>query len=96
VKPSVAIQLHRQEVIDILCGIGATNISVFGSVLHGTDVEGSDLDLLIDVPEGTTLIDVIQAQQLIEAKLGVRVDLLTAGDLPESFRALVLGEAQLL
>jgi predicted nucleotidyltransferase len=59
-------------------------------------VDGGYLDLLIDVTKSKTLIDVIQAQQLIEAELGIRVELLTARALPEVFQDSVLGGAQLL
>ncbi len=93
-KPSDCVKLHRLDVLNIVSGFGASNVRVFGSALHGTDVEGSDLDLLVDVPKGTTLIHMLQAQQLIEAKLGVRVDLLTPDDLPKAFRSTVLHEAK--
>jgi uncharacterized protein len=93
-KPSECVKLHRVDVLNIVSAFGAFNVRVFGSALHGTDVDGSDLDLLVDVPKGTTLIHLLQAQQLIEAKLGVRVDLLTPKDLPTSFRNAVLLEAK--
>lgn len=35
----------------------AENLRVFGSALHGTDNEGSDLDLLVDALPGATLFD---------------------------------------
>lgn len=70
------------------------NLRVFGSVLHGTDREGSDLDLLVDTLPGATLFDLGGLQVELEALLGIRVDLLTAADLPPKVRAKVLAEAQ--
>lgn len=72
----------------------AANVRVFGSVLHGDDADDSDLDLLVDPLPGATLFDLGGLQVELEALLGVPVDLLTPGDLPEKFRALVLAEAR--
>lgn len=70
------------------------NLRVFGSVLHGTDRDGSDLDLLVDTLPGATLLDLGGLQDDLESLLGIHVDLLTPGDLPPKFRAKVLAEAQ--
>ena len=64
------------------------------SVLHGQDEEGSDLDLLVDVPKGTTLLDMVRLQNAIATELGVAVDVLTASDLPRRVRSQVLLEAR--
>jgi uncharacterized protein len=71
-----------------------TNPRVFGSVVHGTDQEGSDIDLLVDALPGTTLFDLGGLQDELETILSARVDLLTPADLPAKFRAKVLSEAQ--
>ena len=70
-----------------------TNPRVFGSVLHGTDKDGSDLDLLVDALPGATLFDLGALQAELEDLLGVSVDVLTPEDLPVKFRARVLAEA---
>jgi predicted nucleotidyltransferase len=70
------------------------NPRVFGSVLHGTDKDGGDLDLLVDTLPGATLLDLGGLHDDLESLLGIRVDLLTPGDLPPKFRAKVLAEAQ--
>jgi len=67
---------------------------VFGSVLHDRDAEGSDLDLLVDPAAGTTLFDLGGAQVELQEVLGVPVELLTPGDLPQKFRESVLREAK--
>jgi predicted nucleotidyltransferase len=71
----------------------AANPRIFGSVLHGADQDGSDLDLLVDTLPGATLFDLGGLQDELEELLGIRVDLLTPRDLPEKFRAQVLAEA---
>ena len=70
------------------------NLRVFGSALHGTDRDGSDLDLLVDALPGATLFDLGGLQVELEDLLGVQVDLLTPGDLPPKSRDQVLAEAR--
>ena len=72
----------------------ADNPRVFGSALHGTDQEGSDLDLLIDPTPDTTLFDLARIKGTLESLLGVRVDVLTPRALPDHFRSRVLAEAE--
>jgi predicted nucleotidyltransferase len=70
------------------------NPRVFGSTVLGTDMEGSDLDLLVDPLPGATLFDLGGLQLELEDLLGVTVDLLTPGDLPQKFRQQVLDQAR--
>jgi uncharacterized protein len=93
VKPSAALQLQRAAIREAASRFRAANPRVFGSVLHGTDREGSDLDLLVDALPGATLFDLGGLQLELEELLGVSVDLLTPGDLPPKFRDRVLAEA---
>lgn len=93
-RPSEALRSHREAVLRIAAHFGVQNIRVFGSALHRRDTENSDLDLLVDVPKGTTLLDMVRLQNAIESELGVPVDVLTALDLPERLRAQVLQEAR--
>ena len=71
----------------------AHNLRVFGSVARGTAKPASDIDLLVDPLPGATLFDLGALQVELEELLGARVDLLTPGDLPISFRDTVLYEA---
>lgn len=72
----------------------AVNPRVFGSTATGHATEHSDLDLLVDALPGATLLDLGALQVELEALLGVKVDLLTPGDLPPAFRDQVLAEAR--
>ncbi|WP_248802611.1 nucleotidyltransferase family protein [Pseudomonas sp. MWU13-2100] len=93
-RPSVALDMKRSAVREAMSRFHISNPRIFGSVLHGTDQEGSDLDLLVDAPPGTTLFDLGGLQDELESLLGIHVDLLTPADLPPKFRAKVLAEAQ--
>ncbi|AEF87425.1 MULTISPECIES: nucleotidyltransferase family protein [Delftia] len=93
-RPSVVLDMNRSAVREMASRFRTANPRVFGSVLHGTDRDGSDLDLLVDALPGATLFDLGGLQDELESLLGLRVDLLTPGDLPLKFRAQVLAEAQ--
>jgi predicted nucleotidyltransferase len=93
-KPSVALEQNREAVRAVVGRFRATNPRVFGSVLRGDDNDGSDLDILVDTLPGATLFDLGGLQVTLEDMLGVPVDLLTPGDLPEKFRAKALEDAR--
>ncbi len=93
-RPSVLLDLKRIAVREATGRFRSANPRVFGSVLYGTDEEGSDLDLLVDALPGATLFDLGGLQVELESLLGVHVDLLTPADLPPKIRAKVLAEAR--
>lgn len=93
-RPSLVLDQHRAAVREAVARHRAANVRVFGSTLHGTDGEDSDLDLLVDALPGTTLFDLGGLQEALESMLGVRIDLRTPGDLPPKVRASVLAEAR--
>lgn len=95
-RPSVALASKREAVREAAARFHTDNPRVFGSVLHGNDSDGSDLDLLVDPRPGATLFDLGGLQIELENLLGVPVDLLTPGDLPPKFRDQVLAEASLV
>jgi predicted nucleotidyltransferase len=92
-RPSTALESHRQTIVQIVERHNALNPRVFGSVANGTDGEDSDLDILIDPTPKTSLMDVAKIQVELEGILGVKVDVLTPNALPDSFRHIVLAEA---
>jgi len=93
-RPSLVLDLKRTAIRDAMTRFRTANPRIFGSVLHGTDRDGSDLDLLVDALPGATLLDLANLREELQSLLGVHVDLLTPADLPPKFRAEVLAEAQ--
>ncbi len=93
-RPSQALDTHRKEIKRIVQRHHARNARIFGSVLHGSDTNDSDLDLLIDPTHKTTLMDIGAIRCELHDLLGVRVDVLTPNSLPRSFRDEVLSEAR--
>ena len=93
-KPSVALDLHRAAILEVVERFCSTNPRVFGSILSGDDKDGSDLDLLVDALPGATLFDLGGLQCALESLLGVEVHLLTPSDLPPKVRVQVLAQSQ--
>ena len=93
-KPSVALQQHRDAIRRIVERHHAKNARVFGSVLHGQDTDESDLDILIDTTEETSLFDIGAIRVELMELLGVEVDVLTPGALPDRWKMEVLAEAR--
>lgn len=93
-RPSLILAMNRSAVREVVSHFRTANPRVFGSVLHGTDRDSSDLDLLVDALPGATLLDLGDLQAELVSLLGIAVDVLTPGDLPPKFRAKVLAEAQ--
>ena len=86
-RPSVVLDMKRSAVREAVGRFRTANPRVFGSVLHGTDTECSDIDLLVDALPGATLFDLGGLQDELESLLGLHVDLLTPGDLPVFWRS---------
>lgn len=83
----------RQEILQLAAKHGADHIRVFGSVARGEAKPDSDVDLLVDLAPGRSLMDhaalIIDLQRL----LGCRVDVVTERGLRERVRQRVLAEA---
>jgi predicted nucleotidyltransferase len=90
----LVLESQRAAIREMVGRFPVANPRVFGSVLHGTDQDGSDLDLLVDALPGATLLDLGDLEDELKTLLGVDVDLLTPGDLPPKFRDKVLAEAR--
>jgi hypothetical protein len=87
------IRRYRREILDAAARHGARNVRVFGSVARGDDDEGSDVDVLIDVEPGRTLLDVIAFEQELQQLLGRKVEVLTDGGLSPYLQQRILAEA---
>lgn len=92
--PSQALASQRSQVLALAAARGASGVRVFGSVARGLDREGSDLDLLVDLPAGTSLLNIVGLQLDIEDALGIKVDLCTERELHPELKARILAEAR--
>lgn len=70
-KPSEALMIHRAALRQLVSRYNVTRPRVYGSVLMGRDGEESDLDLLVDATETTSLFTLGGLQDEAEKLLGV-------------------------
>ncbi|MGJ3700860.1 nucleotidyltransferase family protein [Variovorax sp. AFSI2.2] len=92
-RPSEALSQHRERIREIALSHHVSGVRVFGSVLRGEDGPDSDLDLLVEPTEQTTLLDLGAIRYELKSLLGMEVDVLTPNGLPPKFRDQVLREA---
>jgi predicted nucleotidyltransferase len=95
-RPSTALASQRERILALAAARGAGRVRVFGSVARDTDHEGSDIDLLVDMPTGTSMLQLVGLQMEIEDALGFKVDLCTESELHPALKARVLAEARAL
>lgn len=93
-RPSIALQANRERILELAQEHGARNVRVFGSASRGTDREGSDLDLLVDVDEHATLFTLTGLEQDLRELLGVAVDVRMPAEISRYIRDRVLAEAR--
>jgi len=87
------LQEKRNEILAIAARRGAHNVRVFGSVARGLAAEDSDIDCLIDLEKGRTLLDVGGLLMDLRKLLGRKVDIVTERGLNDDFRSEVLDQA---
>ncbi|OAI03609.1 nucleotidyltransferase family protein [Methylomonas methanica] len=92
-RPSIALQAYREQIKAVALSHHVENVRVFGSVLRDEDTEDSDLDLLVDPTQETSLMDIGAIRHELKKLLKIKVDVLTPKALPDAFREQVLQEA---
>ena len=73
------IKSLRNKILKLSKKHGAKNVRVFGSVAKGTAKSVSDLDILIELESGRSLLDIIALKQDLEDLLDCNVDVVTEG-----------------
>jgi uncharacterized protein len=73
---------------------GAKNVRIFGSFARGTQKKTSDIDLLVEMDDGRTLLDLIALERSLGRRLGRRIDIITERSLSPHLRERVLAEAR--
>lgn len=87
------LRQHRRALLEAVDRAGASNLRVFGSVARGEDGPDSDVDLLVDLPEKTSLFAVLALEGTLERILNVKVDLAPVTSLKPRVRAEALTDA---
>lgn len=87
------LEAKRAQVLDLAERYGARNVRMIGSVARGEDGPASDLDLLVDLERGRSLLDHAALMIELEQLLGCKVDVATEQGLRSRVRDRVLSEA---
>ncbi len=81
IRPSTLLERHAREVTEWLSRHPLAGVWVFGSVARGDDRPGSDLDLLVELRAGFSVIDILGLEEELADLLGCPVDLITTSEL---------------
>ena len=84
----------REEILRLAASRGARNVRVFGSVVRGEATEESDIDLLVEVESGRSLLDVVGLWLDLQELLDRKVDLLTDAGVNRHLRERIMSEAR--
>jgi predicted nucleotidyltransferase len=90
---SVLLKKYRAEILRLALRHGARDVRVFGSLARGEENESSDLDLLVTLGEGRSLLDLVGLKQDLEDLVHRPVDVVTEKALSPYLRERVLSEA---
>lgn len=90
------LEEKKNEIREIAARHGARNVRVFGSVARGEARPDSDVDFLVDMAPGRTLLDLGGLLMELRDLLGLDVDVVTEQGLKPRIRERVLKEAELL
>jgi uncharacterized protein len=84
---------RRNEILRYAAEHGARNVRVFGSVVRGDADATSDVDLLVEMEPGRSLLDLVGLWQDLEDLLGTQVDVLSDGGVSQHLRERIYAEA---
>lgn len=91
-KGFTTIQDITVKIVPILKSEGVLRSALFGSVARGEMGEDSDVDILVDLPEGKTLLDIVDLKLKLEETLGTKVDVVTYRALSPYLKEIILKE----
>ena len=92
-KLSKTVKEKRGEILKVAARRGATNVRLFGSLARGEDRAGSDVDLLVEMEEGRSLLDLSHLVQDMEELLGCAVHVVEPEALHWAIRKRIMEEA---
>lgn len=88
------LKTHRREILELASKHGATKIRVFGSVARGDTRPDSDIDFLVNLESGRSLMDLARLLRELQTLLGREVDVVTEAGLRPRIRPQVLKDAR--
>lgn len=87
------LKQKREEILSLAAQHGASNVRIFGSVARGVAKPDSDVDFLVEMETGRSLLDRVALIQDLEDLLGKKVDVANVKGLRDAWRDRILNEA---
>ncbi len=87
------LRSRREHILQVAAQHGAHNVRLFGSIARGNAGPESDIDFLVQMESGRSLLDLIELSQELEALLQRKVDILTDGGLSPYLEQRIHAEA---
>ena len=84
------LKRRREDILRVAARHGARNVRVFGSVARGEDDSASDVDFLVEMEKGRSLLDMGGLLMDLQELLGCKVDVVSDKGLREGIRGRVL------
>lgn len=88
------LKTRRKQILMAARKHGAYDVRVFGSVARGEARPDSDIDFLVNLESGRSLLDLARLLRELQALLGHNVDVVTEAGLRSRIRTQVLQEAR--
>lgn len=83
----------KPKIAEVARKYGASNVRVFGSAARGEDRADSDIDILVSLDRGRTLLDLVGLEQDLTKLLERRVDVVVDGGISRYIEHRILSEA---
>lgn len=93
VNGKALLQAKRQDILRLAASHGARNVRVFGSVARGDERPDSDVDFLVEMAGGRSLLDLAALWLDLQDLLGRPVDVITEGGISPYLRDRIYAEA---
>ena len=87
------LEQHRAEILRVASAHGARNVRIFGSRARGEGDEASDVDILVELERGRTLLDLVRLKRELEEITSCAVDVVTDNGLSPILRDEILSQA---
>lgn len=84
------------KIIPILKKYGVIRASLFGSVIRGEENKQSDIDILVEMPKGSSLFDMLRVKVDLEESLGRKVDLVQYKAIKDYLKKEILSSQKLI
>jgi len=86
----MSVKRLKKTILPVLRKYRVVKASLFGSIVQGTATKRSDIDLLVKLPSGASLLDLAGLKIDLEEKLQRKVDVLTYNSLHPLLRNRIL------